>query len=345
MTPRQGMGGRVRRLNVILAALVVLGASGCARPAATPEQIEEAYTASRNDWDKATTAEAKLEIATNFLQEFPDTKHTDRLVGEAVDLLSDEMKRPADAETLIRTARGRVKDVDTARALAIRHVEILAKLGKSDDLIKVANGLAGDEKMEFFDRMSITEAAIAAKAWATALAFAEQAAAITADQLKAMNPKRYQTAADLERAVNTRRVWALADAGWAQANLGRVDDALATFAIADRLDSKQLPGNSESQLPVYWSRTLLKVGKAKEAADVVAANALYGGDKDAAALFEEAFKAQGLPGDFAAYVEQSRRRIAPLAPDFTLTDYNGKAHSFAALRAGEVTLLAFWFPT
>lgn len=335
----------VRRLVITLGVLALLGAAGCARPATSPEQTEQAYTASRNAWDKAATAEAKLEIAEKFLQAYPDTKHTDRVVGEAADLLSGELKRPADAEALIRQARGRVQDADTARGLAIRHVEILGKLERADDFAKVAEPLAGDAKMDFYDRISVADAAIEAKAWDTALTFADQAAGITAEQLKAMSPKRYSTEADLDRAVNKRKAWAFADAGWAQANLGRIELALATFARAGELDSRQLPGNSETRLPVYWSRTLLKIGKAKQAADAVAANALYGGDKDAAAPLEEAFRAQNLPGEYPAYVEQLRQRIAPIAPDFTLPDYDGKAHTLAALRAGEVTLLAFWFPT
>ena len=96
---------------------------------------------------------------------------------------------------------------------------------------------------------------------------------------------------------------------------------------------------------MYWARTLLKQGKVAEAVDLLAPNALFGGDKEAMEVMEEAWVAQGAKGDLQAHLDELRVSKAVPAPDFTLADYEGRPHTFSTLRNGEVTLLAFWFPT
>lgn len=336
----------MRKLLIILAVAALLGAWGCKRAPATPEQVEAAYKAAEEASDAASTPEAKLKIAQEFLGKHPDTKYTARVVREAVDLLSEELKKPAEAEALVREARAKVKDPANLRKLGVTHVEVLSRLKNGAELAKVASTLSGNADLTFYDQVGIAEAAIVVEAWDTALTFATEAAGIDGEKLKAISAAgRYPTPADLERAVNKRKAWALADKGWAEFKLGRTEDALKTFQLASTLDSRQIMGNSETSLPVYWGRTLLAAGKAAEAVEVLAASALYGGEKDARAALEEAWKAQGGQGSFDDYLWSERQRRAIPAPDFTLPDYEGKPHQLATLRNGEVTLLAFWFPT
>ncbi|MGV8042007.1 MAG: peroxiredoxin family protein [Thermoanaerobaculaceae bacterium] len=336
----------MRKLVIVLAAVALLGAWGCKRAPATPEQVEAAYTAAEEAWEATTTPEAKLKIAQEFLGEHPDTKYTARVVREAVGVLADELKKPAEAEAFVREARGKVKDPANLRRLGVAHVEVLSTLKKGTELAQVAAKLAGDVELNFYDQVSIAEAAIGAEAWDTALTFASAAAEIDGEKLKALSPAgRYPTQADLDRGVNKRKAWALADKGWAEFKLGRPEDALRTFQLASTLDSRQVMGNSETSLPVYWGRTLLAAGRAAEAAEVLVASALYGGEKDARAALEEAWKAQGGQGSFDDYLWSERQRRAIQAPDFTLPDYEGKPQQLASLRGAEVTLLSFWFPT
>lgn len=335
----------VRKIIAMVAVVGLLGVAGCKKPAATAEQVEQAYTAYDEAVEKATTDEGKLELAKGFLDQHPDTKYTGRVVGAALELLTESLKRPGEAEKLVVAARGRVADPKRARDLTIMHIELLAEAGRADELRKVAAPLAGQTDLNFYDKVGIAEAAIKAKAWDVAETFATAAAGITGEELKAMSPGRYPTQEDLDRAVNKRKAWALADLGWAQANLEKVDLATATFQQASALDVKQLPGNSETSLPVYWARTLLKQGKVAEAIDLLAPNALFGGDKEAREVMEEAWAAQGGKGDLQAHLDELRLSRAVPAPDFTLADYEGTPHTFSTLRNGEVTLLAFWFPT
>ncbi|HPS78594.1 MAG TPA: hypothetical protein PLS53_10610 [Thermoanaerobaculaceae bacterium] len=335
----------MRKITAMVAVVGLLSAAGCKKPVATAEQVEQAYTAYGEAVEKASTDQQKLDLTKSFLDRHPDTRYTGRVLGAAVELLTEKLKQPEAAEKLVVATRGRVADPKRLRELAIMHVELLAEPGRADDLRRVAAPLAGDMDMAFYDEVGVAEAAVKAQAWDTAEAFAMAASGITGEQLKAMSPGRYPTQQDLDRGVNKRKAWALADLGWAQANLGQVDVALATFQKAGALDAKQLPGNSETSLPVFWARTLLKQGKAAEAVELLAPNALYGGDKEAREVMREAWAAQGGKGDLQAYLDELRIRKAVPAPDFTLADYEGKPHTFSALRNGEVTLLAFWFPT
>lgn len=335
----------MRKIMAVVALAGLLGAAGCKKPVATAEQVEQAYTAYGDAVEKALTDQQKLELAKTFLNLHPDTRYTGRVLGEAVELLTEKLKQPEEAEKLVVATRGKVADSKRLRELAIMHVELLAEPGRADDLRRVATPLAGDIDLDFYDKVGIAEAAIKAKAWDLTATFATAASKVTGEQLKAMSPGRYPTQQDLDRGVNKRKAWALADLGWAQANLGQVDAALATFQQASSLDAKQLPGNSETSLPVYWARTLLKQGKAAEAVELLAPNVLYGGEKEAREVIGEAWTAQGGKGDLQAYLDELRIRKAVPAPDFTLADYDGKPHTFSALRNGEVTLLSFWFPT
>lgn len=336
----------MRKLLIVVAAVALLGAWGCKRAPATPEQVEAAYKAAEEAWDAATAPEAKLKIAREFLGEHPDTKYSARVVREAMDVLSEELKKPAEAEAFVRDARAKVKDPANLRRLGVAHVEVLSTLKKGAELAQVAARLAGEAELNFYDQVSIAEAAIGAEAWDTALTFASEAAKIDGEKLKALSPAgRYPTQADLERAVNKRKAWALADKGWAEVKLGRTEEALATFQLASTLDSRQIMGNSETSLPLYWGRTLLADGKAAEAIEVLAASALYGGEKGVKEALEEAWRAEGGQGSFDDYLWSERLRRAIPAPDFTLPDYEGKPQQLASLRGAEVTLLAFWFPT
>ena len=336
----------MRKLLISVAAVAVLGTWGCTRAPATPEQVEAAYKVAQEAWDAAPTPETKITIAKEFLAKHPDTKYTVRVVREAMTVLSEELGKPGEAETLVRAVRAKVKDPVTRRRLGVAHVGALATLKNGAQLAQVAATLGADPGLDFYDQVSIAEAAIAVEAWDTALTFATEAAGIDGEKLKAISPAgRYPTPADLERAVNKRKAWALADKGWAEFKLGRTEDALETFEVASTLDSRQIMGNSETSLPVYRGRTLLAAGKAAEAVEVLVASALYGDEKDARAALEQAWRAQGGQGSFDDYLWSERQRRAIPAPDFTLPDYEGTPHRFASLRAAEVTLLTFWFPT
>jgi len=339
-------GETVRKIVSMLAVAALLAVGGCRRAPATPEQLEAAYAAVEEAWDAAATPEAGLGIARKFLRDHPDTKYTARVVRKAVRVLAEDLERPAEAEAFVREVRSKVNDPANARALAVTHVRTLSALGRGPELARVAAPLAGDAGLDFYDQVGIAEAAIAAGAWETALTFASLAAEIDGEKLAAISPAgRYPTPADLERGVNKRKAWALADKGWAEHNLGRTGEALETFGTAWKLDARQIMGNSETSLPVYWGRALLAAGRPAEAVEVLAPSALYGGESDAREVLEEAWKTLGGQGSFEDYLWGERQRRAIPAPEFTLPDYERRPWQLASLRGAEATLLSFWFPT
>lgn len=337
----------MKRLPIILCVLALLPILGCSSQPATSEQIEAAYKAAEEALEESSsTPKAKLKSAKDFLKEHPDTRYTVRVVGRAVGILDEDMGQPAEAEKLVRDTRRKVKDPVNVRRLGVLHVEVLARQKRAAELEKVAASLRDDRELAFFDQVRIAEAAIGVEAWETALQFATAASELTADGLRAQSSAgRYPTEADLQRALRKRQAWAMGVKGWAEAGLGRIEAALATFEKGTALDARQIMGNSETSLPLYHGRTLLRAGRAAEALDVLAANALYGGDKEVLAALDEAWKASSREGDLQEYLWQERVRRAIVAPDFTLPDYEGQPVQLASLGQDRVTLLAFWFPT
>jgi len=133
--------------------------------------------------------------------------------------------------------------------------------------------------------------------------------------------------------------------GWARANQGQLYDALADFAKADDMVRRSYFDVPEYDLDLYWAKTLMMTGNHEAAIERFAAEGLIMRNEEALAGLKEAYI--GVHGDesgFDAYAATLHRSIAKTIEDFDLPDYKGDRHSFSDLR-GDVTLLAFWFPT
>jgi hypothetical protein len=67
--------------------------------------------------------------------------------------------------------------------------------------------------------------------------------------------------------------------------------------------------------------------------------------EEAMAGLEKAYVGKnGSEDGFEAFAGKLHAKIAPTVDEFELPDYEGKRNKYADIR-GDVTLLAFWFPT
>jgi hypothetical protein len=166
-----------------------------------------------------------------------------------------------------------------------------------------------------------------------------------AETFKADYPDASYSEAYIQISGKNRQALLLTFKGWAKANAGQVESALADFALADGLVRRTYLGQPENELYLYWGKTLLAQGNAKGAADKLAPAALFGGQKEALDPLKQAYLATGgNESGFEDFIWKQRKLLAKTADDFTLEDYEGQPRRFADLR-GKATLLNFWSPT
>lgn len=323
--------------------LGMLVAVSCGRAA----KVEKAYEAADAAYEKASTPEEKVAVFEEFLTRFPDNEHTTDAVQTVVYHLGHELDKPAEADAFIMRALAGIKNPERRRDVTFERLSLLASLGRGDELRALAEKLSKGRSLTYREAMEIADAASEAGAWDLALLNYQTAAPFTtAEAYRAENPSATLSEDRIERAVRRRKASVLTGLGWATSNLGRLDEALAFYADARSHDLIRYLGNTDSKLGTYQGQTLLAAGRVDEALAVLAPEALFGRDPEAVEALRQAYIAKGGSDlDFEAFLDTERERLARPAADFTLADYDGTPHSFAALRNGEVALLTFWFPT
>lgn len=337
-------GGEVKRArNVALVALAALAAWSCRRSA----RVDEAYEAADAAYEKAATAEEKVAVWEAFLSRYPATEHTTDAVQTVVYHLGHELRRPAEADDFVRRALPGIRNSERRREVSFERLALLAELGRTDELRTLAAELSASRALTYREAVAIADAASSAGAWdlalasyRTALPFATEAA------FRAENAGAKLSDDRVERSVRRRQASVYTGIGWAESNLGRVNDALQWFANARRVDLTRYLGNTDSRLGLYQGRTLLAAGRVDEALTVLALEALFGGEAEAMDALRQAYAAKtGGSEGFEAFLAHEREHLARPAAEFVLPDYDGTPHAFSDLRNGEVALLAFWFPT
>ncbi len=332
----------MRRPTSVLAVAVVLVVAGCQGGA-----VERAWEAAEAAYDAAPAPQEKASAMQRFLARFPDTPHTQDAVDNFVYAVFRKLHRPADADAYLVELLARVRNSERRRAVAFERLQLLAALDRREELQVLAAELAAGRALTYREAMAMAEAATTAGAWELAERCYRDALPYATEEAyraeHAGSPLRDELVA---RAARRRRAAVLVGLGWARANLGRLDEALAHFADARRFDLVRFLGNTDSKLGLYEGRTLHRAGRLDEALEVLAPEALFGQHEEARTALEEVYLARGGRADeFPAFLAAERQRRARPAVDFTLADYRGTPHRFLELGAGKVVLLAFWFPT
>ena len=333
-----------RTLAVVLVLTAFTLSSSCkGRKAA----VEAAYTSWDATMEKATTDTEKLAATKAFLGRFPDTEHTEDVASTLAYLLGDALGKPAEADAFLIDLAEKVKDPDRELAVVGVRLGVLGKLKDGARLRQAVAEFTKGRELKFGDRSTVADAAIECGEWALALDTAEAALPFASPEaVKADNPNRKLSEQRVADTARRRKVEMLGAKGWALANLGRLDEAVAVLREAHAADFRGYMGNTESSAGSYLGRALAMAGKKDEAADVLTVAALYGDDKAAMETLKGHLAAASeSDGGFDAYLTATRLRLARTVDDFTLPDYAGKPQTFSKLRNGEVTLLSFWFPT
>jgi hypothetical protein len=335
----------MRRAFLLVSALALLVSFSACK--GTTERVEAAYKAWEAAVEKAAGDAEKVAAAKTFLAELPDTEHTREVAGTAVELLLGPLADPAGADALLVELSGRVKTPETRTALLGMRLGTLAGRKDAAGLRAAVAEYTSGRELKYGDRERVFEAALECGEWELAIAHAEASLPLaTPEAFRADNAPRKLTEQRVADFARRRKVGALAAMGWAFANQGRLDQALPVLTEAADTDFCGYMGNTESAAGSYLGRALAMAGRHDDAERPLAIAALYGGDVAARDALRERFTAtHGSAEGFDAWLGEARRRMARPVEDFTLADYGGTARTFSALRNGEVTLLAFWFPT
>jgi hypothetical protein len=333
---------RTLALVVVLTAVAISPACKSRKTA-----VEAAYSSWNAAVEKAQSTNEKVAATRSFLERFPDTEHTEDAASTLAYLLGDELGKPAEADAYLVELTGKVHDPEQRRAVMGLRLEVLGKLKDGVRLRQAVDEFTAGRDLKFADRSMVAGAALECGEWALALTTAEAALPLaTPEAVKSDNPDRKLSEQRIADSARRRKVEMLDTKGWALANLGRHDEAVAVLRDAHLADFHGYMGNTESPAGSYLGRTLLMAGKHDEATDLLAVAALYGGDEPALKALRGMFAAaHGSDSGFDDYLAATRLRLARTIDDFTLPDYAAKPYTFSKLRNGEVTLLSFWFPT
>ena len=343
-----------KRLLVVLAAgAVVLTAPAHAqtgKPAqqkdSKMEKAEEAYQAMAEKRRATESTAEKLALTKRFLDEYPETDRTASALGAAFYYQGEDIGDMPGAVAYAESVRGKIGDPEIAKAVDKEMLYVYGASRMFPKMTEVAERLAAEGSLDFSDHSTIIEAATNAGEWKIALEYCGKAEPLaTEESYRKQYPDKQFKEGEIEKAAKYRAGMLLVMGGWARANLGEVDRALADFARADKLVNRSYFDTGDFNLNLYWGETLLMKGDHRAAAEKLAADALVMRDEKAIAGLKKAYAAthDGEAG-FDAYAAELHRSIAKSVGDFELSDYSGKRHRLSDLRK-EVTLLAFWFPT
>jgi tetratricopeptide (TPR) repeat protein len=313
---------------------------------AKDQKIETAYqemTEKRRTFES--TAE-KLAITKKFLDEYPESDQTASAVAAAAYYQGEDMGDTTGAVAYAEEIRGKIRAPEIAKAVDKEMLYIYGVARMFPKMIEVADRLSASGSLDFSDCTTIIESATSAGDWDLALQYCDEAGPFaTAESYRRQYPEKKFTDEEIQKAVNNRAGTLLVMGGWARANKGEVDRALADFSKADGLVAHSYFGTGDYNLDTYWGETLLMKGDFEKAAEKLAVDALVMRDDKALAGLKQAYV--GMHGDqaeFDAYAAALHREIAKPVGDFELADYAGNRHRLSDLRK-DVTLLAFWFPT
>lgn len=344
-----------RRMTVLLvfAALALSGCGGdgnggdrAASGGAEAKTVKDLYGELAESRRDLATTEEKLAVTKDFLDEHPESEVTARALDAVLYYQGEALGDIEGAIAYGEELRGRVDSAEVVTAIDKVMIPAYGQAGMIDKMLSVAERLAASDDLSFNDHWNVIEAAAGAEKWDVARSYCEKARPLaTAESYRADYPKRELSDEELAEAAENRLGMILVMTGWARANQGEIDAALVELAQADTLVPHSYVGTAEYGLDLYRAKTLIMKGDFEGAMDQFAVEALIMRNADAFAGMRKAYAL--LHGDttgFDEYASEVHRSVARTMEDFRLSGYDGTTASFSDLR-GDVTLLAFWFPT
>ena len=306
-------------------------------------EVDEAAEETWAIWEETEDPKAKVGLARDYLARYPDSEHTGDFLGSAVYHLTESLDRPDEAYELVEATLAKVEDADIRLEAQMQLAVLHSKTGRLEELGTLADEMAEEHDFQFTDHLELMELATEAGAWTLAIEQAEAGLAFaTPEAFKSQWPDYGDEYA--ARAGRRRTAYCKAYRGWAEANLGQYDAALASFTSGLEDTSYSLLGVDETPLHLYWGQTLTLMGEPADAMERLSVEALFG-SKEARQAYAEAWIAahgseEGLEDRFWAL----RLAHAKPLPPFELPNYEGE--TFASTEhIGDVLLIAAWNPT
>ncbi len=334
----------VRLATVALLALAVVAACGRTHPPAT--DAETAYAAFRDAYAEAATPADKVALAETYLADHPGSERAATVLDYAVHHLRRDLGDLPRAKALVERTLARATEPESRFEMKLTLWEVTNDLGQAVDLRTVATEIAAERALRYDELERLHDAAVRSERWDLADEWATASLGrATVEAYRRENPD--STASDdvVAARVERRRAQALAGQGWARFNLGREEEALATFEAARAITRTNFVGVPQTPLFRYWGLAELRRGDLARAEELLAPDAVMAGNGEAldALRLLHARRTGGEAG-FDELLLATRQRLARPAADFTLPTYAGEPVSLAS-RRGKVVLLAFWFPT
>ena len=338
----------VSALALLALSLTVCGAAAADSPdaEARAKAADEAYSKAMAERRAVEPIEERLAITKKFLDEYPESKHTARAISAVVYYQGTALGDMDAAITYAESIREKIADPAVADALDKEMIVVYGDAGKMDKMLAIAAKMEAAGSLKFNDYWSIIESGVKAEDWTLVRSYCDKAEGMAnAETFKSDWPDYEMTDEELEEAGSNRAGMVLVADGWARANQGEVDEALADFEKADGLLRRSMFDRPDYDLNIYWGKVDLMKGNYESAIDRLGLEALVMKNEDALADLEKAYAGlHGGTSDFGAFAAELHDKVAPTMQNFSAPDYEGQVREYAKLK-GQVTLLAFWFPT
>ena len=347
----------IKRGRMWLLCIALLATWGCGKSelppsdsptvtdAATEElsEVDQAAEETWAIWEETEDPDVKVGLAHDFLARYPDSDHTGDFLGSAVYHYTESLDRPDEAYELVTGTLAQVEDPDARLETQMQLAVLHSKTGRLEELSALADEMAEEHDFQFTDHLELMELATEAGAWSLAIEQAEAGLAFaTPEAFKAQWPDYDDVYA--ARAGRRRTAYCKAYQGWAEANLGQFEAALASFTTGVENTSYSLLGVDETPLHLYWGQTLTLMGEPEDAMNRLGVEALFG-SKEAKQAYTDAWvAAHGTGEGLEERLWALRQEHAKPLPQFSLPNYEGETFE-STEHIGDVMLIAAWNPT
>ena len=333
-------------LAILLATVVAIVSLTAAAETEKNVEAEKAYKLAIEERQVLDSVADRMAVTKRYLAEYPETKHTAALIGHVFYYQGEKLGDIPGAIAYAEGIRQTIKDPKIAKDIDRKLVELYGEADMPEKMLALAVQLESDGEMKFTDYWKIIEYGIKAEDWEVVQQYCGKAHPLaTADAYRQEWSQYEFTDEQADEAAGNRKAMLAIKDGWAKANRGHIDEALADFALANDKIRRSYLDIPEYDLNLYWGGTLVMKGDYGEAVRLFAPEALIMGREEAVAGLKKAYMGMnGSETGYEEYTDRLHRDIAKTVDDFDLPDYEGQMRNFTDLR-GEVTLLAFWFPT
>jgi tetratricopeptide (TPR) repeat protein len=333
-----------QKITLLLMALL-LATTGVFLLAEEKDGFESYFQEMSNKFRAAEDAQERLSLCQEFLKKYPDTNYTPSIVAAAKAQFA-AMDRPAEFVPMIKGLLDRIEDPERQQRIRLVLAEAYGDAGATKELAALAGKIVSGDQVTFNTYLPLIRSMVEARMWKGVLKYAGKAETFANAEAYAKEfPDRNYSQEQLQESARNRQGMLLTYAGWAKANTGQADEALADFQKAEPLVNKHYLGYSADELDLYWGKTLLQQGQAAAALERLASKAIFGNDESALDAYKAAYvKKNGSEDGFAAFMDKQRPAIARTLDNLAFETYDNQKIELGDFK-GKVVLLAFWFPT